>query len=192
MIIALSLVLGLVVAWTLGASPTRLADLQFRGPLLVFGALAIQIGIYTPLSSRIPLTWDEPLHVASYLLLVGFFMLNMRVPAFWLVGFGLLSNVAVIFTNGGHMPVSAGAWTAAGGKLSEFDRHGISANNVLANGHTHLGWLGDVFVLPFAVPFASILSIGDFLIVMGMVAFVYRTCAPGPSGRPVNVFLPLR
>ena len=80
----------------------------------------------------------------------------------------------------------------AGGKLSEFDRHGVSTNNVLAGPHTHLGWLGDVFVLPFRVPFASILSIGDLLIVMGMVAFVYRTCAPKTATRSGNVFAPLR
>ena len=79
-----------------------------------------------------PASWDRPLHMASYLLLIGFFVLNIRVPAFWLVGFGLLANVTAIFANGGHMPVSAEAWRAAGGKLSEFDRHGISTNNVLA------------------------------------------------------------
>ncbi len=176
----------------LGANPVRLADVRFRGSVLVFGALAIQLGIYTTFTSHIPASWDRPLHVISYLMLVGFFVLNLRVPAFWLVGFGLLSNVAAIFANGGHMPVSAEAWTAAGGKLSEFDSHGVSTNNVLAGSHTHLGWLGDVFVLPFRVPFASILSIGDLLIVLGMVGFVYRTCAPSAGSRPAHVFAPLR
>ena len=191
MVVALSLVLGLAVAWMLGASPVRLADVRFRGSFLVFGALAIQLGIYTTFTSHIPATWDRPLHVASYLMLVGFFLINIRVPAFWLVGFGLLSNVTAIFANGGHMPVSAEAWTAAGGRLSEF-HNGISTNNVLANGHTRLGWLGDVFVLPFRVPFASILSIGDLLIVLGTVAFVYRSCAPSGGPRSTNVFAPLR
>jgi len=192
MVVALSLLLGLAVAWTLGASPVRLADVKFRGSALVFAALAIQLGIYTTFTSHIPASWDRPLHVASYLMLVAFFVLNIRVPAFWLVGFGLLSNVTAIFANGGHMPVSAEAWTAAGGKLSEFDRHGVSANNVLAGDHTRLGWLGDVFVLPFRVPFASILSIGDLLIVLGTVAFVYRSCAPSSGPRSSNVFDPLR
>jgi MFS family permease len=191
-VVALALMLGLAVAWMLGANPVRLADVKFRGSVLVFGALAIQLGIYTAFTSHIPTSWDKPLHIISYLMLVGFFVLNLRVAAFWLVGFGLLSNVTAIFANGGHMPVSAEAWTGAGGKLSEFDRHGVSTNNVLAGPHTHLGWLGDIFVLPFRVPFASILSIGDLLIVMGMVAFVYRTCAPKAVTRSGNVFAPLR
>ena len=82
MVVALSLVLGLAVAWMLGANPVRLAEVKFRGSPLVFGALAIQLGIYTTFTSHIPATWDRPLHVASYLMLVAFFLLNIRVPAF--------------------------------------------------------------------------------------------------------------
>src|SRR5262245_58346732 len=104
------MVLGLAVAWMLGANPVRLADVKFRGSALVFAALAIQLGIYTTFASQIPASWDRPLHVISYLMLVGFFVINLRVPAFWLVGFGLLANVTVIFANGGHMPVSAESW----------------------------------------------------------------------------------
>src|SRR4051794_41897556 len=99
----------------LGASPVRLADVKFRGSVLVFAALAIQLGIYTTFTSHIPASWDRPLHVASYLMLVGFFVLNIRVPAFWLVGFGLLANVTAIFANGGDMPGSAGAGAGPGG-----------------------------------------------------------------------------
>src|SRR4051794_41926871 len=99
----------------LGASPVRLADVKFRGSVLVFAALAIQLGIYTTFTSHIPASWDRPLHVASYLMLVGFFVLNIRVPAFWLVGFGLLANVTAIFANGGHIPGAAGGGGGAGG-----------------------------------------------------------------------------
>lgn len=192
MIVGLALVLGLVVAWTLGAKPSRLADLRLRGSFLVFGSLAIQIAIYTALRSHVPTAWDGPLHIISYLMLIGFLLLNLRVPAFWLVGVGLLTNVLVIFTNGGHMPVSAAAWKAAGRSLAIFHRNGISDNNVLADAHTHLRFLSDVFVVPSQVPFASVLSIGDFLIVLGMVAFVYKVCAPVSDRRSVNVFEPLR
>ena len=178
MVVGLAFVLGLAVAWALGANPARLADVRFRGSVLVFAALAIQIGIYTSLSAHVPAAWDAPLHVLSYLLLIGFLLLNVRVPAFWLVGFGLLSNVAVIFTNGGRMPVSGEAWQAAGNSLSAFNSEGISDNNVLATADTHLRWLSDIFAVPAQVPLASVLSIGDVMMVIGMVAFVYRSCTP--------------
>ena len=89
MIVGLSLILGLTVAWALGAKLTRLADVSFRGGVLVFLALGLQVAIYTPLNSHVPHSWDTPVHGLSYLLLIGFFLLNMRVPGFWLVGFGL-------------------------------------------------------------------------------------------------------
>ena len=192
MVVAVALVLGLAVAWMLGANPMRLADVRFRASVLVFGALGIQLAIYTPLTAHIPHSWDQPLHMVSYLMLIAFFVLNLRVPGFWLVGFGLLSNVAVIFANGGHMPITAEGWVAAGGKLSDFDRNGVSANSVLANAHTPLAWLGDVFALPVRVPTASVLSIGDLLIVLGTVAFVYRACSPSAGPQPAKVFAPLR
>jgi MFS family permease len=192
MVVAFALMLGLAVAWTLGANPMRLADVRFRGSALVFGALGIQLAIYTPLTAHIPHTWDRPLHLGSYLMLIAFFLVNIRVPAFWLVGFGLLSNAAVIFANGGHMPITAEGWVATGGKLSDFNRHGISANSVLASSHTPLAWLGDIFALPVRVPSASVLSIGDLLIVLGTVAFIYRTCAPSAGPQSAHVLAPLR
>ena len=192
MVVGLAFVLGLGVAWALGANPARLADVRFRGSALVFASLAIQIAIYTSLNARVPAAWDAPLHVLSYLLLIGFLLVNVRVPAFWLVGFGLLSNVAVIFSNGGRMPVSGEAWQAAGKSLSAFNSEGISDNNVLANADTHLRWLSDIFAVPAQVPMASVLSIGDVMMVIGMVAFVYRSCTVATGASTMQVLEPLR
>jgi predicted MFS family arabinose efflux permease len=191
-IVGFSLILGLTVAWALGAKLTRLADVHFRGGVLVFLALGLQVAIYTPLSSHVPGSWDTPVHGLSYLLLISFFLLNMRVPGFWLVGFGLISNVVAIFANGGYMPVSAHAWAASGNPLSDFNARGISDNNTLAGPHTHLAFLSDVFAVPSVVPHASVLSIGDFLVVIGMVAFVYRACVPPAQGARTQLFAPLR
>jgi MFS family permease len=191
-VVGLAFVMGLAVAWALGANPARLADVRFRGSGLVFAALAIQIAIYTSLNAHVPSAWDAPLHVLSYLLLIGFLLLNVRVPAFWLVGFGLLSNVAVIFSNGGRMPVSREAWQAAGKSLSAFNGQGISDNNVLATSDTHLRWLSDIFAVPAQVPLASVLSIGDVMMVIGMVAFVYRSCTAATGASTMQVLQPLR
>jgi MFS family permease len=192
MIVGLALLTGLLIASALGANLTRLADLRFRGSALVFGALAIQAGIFTPLGDHVPADMDRPLHVASYLMILGFFALNARVPAFWLVGFGLVSNVCVIFANRGRMPVSAEAWQASGGDVSAFIPSGYSDNNVLAGPHTHLWWLSDIFAVPPEIPLASVLSIGDLLIVVGMVAFVYRACTPRVGVASGDVLEPLR
>ncbi|MDX6545905.1 MAG: hypothetical protein QOG02_1679 [Gaiellales bacterium] len=192
MIIGLALLVGLLVAWALGARLSNLAELRFRGDILVFASLAVQFAVFTPLRNHVPDAYVVPLHLLSYALIVSFFVLNLRVPGFWLVGFGVVSNLAVIVANGGRMPVALSAWRATGADVSVLLRHGHDDNNVLAGAGTHLGWLGDVFALPREVPFAAAISIGDIAILLGMVAFVYRACAPRPVGRPVRLLAPLR
>jgi hypothetical protein len=192
MIIGLALVVGLLIAWALGARLSLLAELRFRGDALVFASLAVQLAVFTPLRDQVPDSYVVPLHLLSYALIFGFFVLNLRVPGFWLVGFGVISNLVVIVANGGRMPVSLETWRATGGDVSLLVRRGFDDNNVLAGPGTHLGWLGDVFALPSGVPFAAAISIGDIAILLGMVAFVYRACAPRPAGKPVSLLAPLR
>ena len=129
MIVGLALLVGLLIASALGANLTRLADLKFRGSVLVFGALAIQAGIFTPLRDNVPAGWDRPLHVLSYVMILGFFAANVRVPAFWLVGFGLIGNVCVIFANGGPVYSSSNP-PFAGGPI----RLGDTISDVISQG----------------------------------------------------------
>ncbi len=192
MIIGLALLVGLLIAWALGARLSKLAELHFRGDALVFGSLAVQLAVFTPLRADVPTSYVVPLHLLSYALIVGFFVLNLRVPGFWLVGFGVISNLLVIAVNGGRMPVSLSTWRATGNDPGLLIRHGVDDNNVLAGAGTHLSWLGDVFALPPGVPFTAAISIGDIAILLGMVVFVYRACAPRPPGNPVSLLSPLR
>jgi MFS family permease len=192
MIIGLALVVGVMIAWALGARLSMLAELRFRGDVLVFASLAVQLAVFTPLRDHVPDAYVVPLHLLSYALIVGFFLLNIRVPGFWLVGFGVISNLVVIVANGGRMPVSLETWRATGGDVALLVQRGFDDNNVLAGPGTHFGWLGDVFALPSGVPFAAAISIGDIAILLGMVAFVYRACAPRPPGRPASLLAPLR
>jgi hypothetical protein len=192
MVIGLALLVGIAVAWALGARLSALADLRFRGDLLVFAALAIQIAIFTPLRDNVPATLDVPLHLGSYGLIVLFFFLNLRVPGFWLVGFGVMSNIVVITANGGRMPVTLEAWEASGADPALITATGSYNNNVLAGHGGHLSWLGDVFSLPSTVPFSTSISIGDLLVLLGMVAFVYRSCVPRALTRRTNLLAPLR
>jgi Na+/melibiose symporter-like transporter len=178
MIIGMAMLIGVAVAWALGARLGRLAALDFRGDALVFAALGLQLVIFTPLGERVPAAWHQPAHLLSYAMVVGFLLLNLRVSGFWLAGVGVATNTLAVAVNGGRMPVSLAAWRATGADPGAITRDGGYNNNVLAGAHTHLAWLGDVFALPPTVPLATALSIGDVLIVIGMTAFVYRSCVP--------------
>jgi MFS family permease len=192
MIIGLVLLAGLAIAWALGARLSELTRLRFRGDALVFLALGLQLAVFTPLNTHIPAGLDTTLHLLSYLLLIGFVVLNIRLPGFWVVGFGLVANTLVIAINGGRMPISLHTWRATGAAASLITTTGSSDNNILAGPGTHLGWLGDVFPLPQAMPLATAISIGDILMLIGMVAFVYRSCAQRPDGPATNLLAPLR
>lgn len=190
MIVGIALILGLIGAWALGADLSRLSALRFRGEWLVFAALAMQVVLFTGGGHGIPTRYNAAVHLGSYLLLLLFIALNLRISGFWMVGVGVLANVLAIFVNGGSMPVTVDAWRASGADPAILKQDGVVANNVLAGPHTHLAWLGDVFAIPSAVPFSNAVSVGDVLIVLGTVAFVYRNCSDLPPFG-INVLQPL-
>ena len=192
MILPVALLCGVLVAWALGARLGRLADIRFRCDWLVLGAFAVQLLIFTSLQRYVPAAYHTPLHDLTYLMIIAFLVLNVRVPGFWLVTFGVATNVAVIFANDGRMPVSLTAWKATGQNPSLITTTGTYNNNLLAGPGTHLAFLGDVFALPGSVPLANALSIGDVLIVIGMAAFVYLSCTPRLATPGWSALAPLR
>lgn len=97
---------------------------------------------------------------------------NRHIPAFWILGLGLIMNLTVIVANGGLMPVSpetimrllpdlpAESWQI--GK-----RFGRSKDVVLLPSQTLFPWLSDRFVTPPWYPQPAAFSLGDILIAAG-------------------------
>lgn len=174
MTLAIGCLLGFGLAWAAGASPRLLVDVRLRWTGLVLAALAIQLllfAIHMPLPDGIPAT---DAHIASYVLLLLFAVRNGRTPGFALAGLGLASNALVIFLNGGRMPVDPVAWADSAGTGAQAFAAGVYNNVAAASGSSHLAFLGDVFAVPAALPFANTFSIGDALLVAGATLFVYR------------------
>jgi len=182
-----SLVVGVAFAYLLGGRPGRLLQLELRRGWAVFLALGIQIVIFTRLGDGIPHRLDEPLHLASYGLLVLFAASNSHRLALVPLFAGMVLNAAAIAANGGEMPVSPAAWHAAG--LADPGRSNVRL------GAANLSFFGDVFALPKGFPFANVFSLGDLLIGAGMVAFmVAASSTPGsePLLAPRRLVQPLR
>ena len=177
MFIAVAILIGLASAWLVGARLSLLADLPLRGTQLVFAALAVQLAIFTPVSPRLPEAAEVSLHLATYLLLLVFLVLNIRLPLLWVAAVGFATNILVIFANGGRMPVSAEAWARSSGDGSTAGT--IAHNNVAAAAaDTRLRWLGDVIELPDGTPLANAISIGDIILIVGTTIFIHRVCRP--------------
>lgn len=112
--------------------------------------------------------------VWSQLVLLGFVALNLRRPGMPLLGLGLAMNFVVILTNGGMMPVSP--QTAS--RLSSMDwaagaRFGPGKSVVLPTQTTIFGSLSDRIMLPDWFPYQAAYSIGDVLLIAGVLVLLW-------------------
>jgi predicted MFS family arabinose efflux permease len=178
--------LGLAFALVVGGRPSRLADVRFRLSGLVLLALGLQVVLFSRLGAGIPEQTGELLHLGSYGLLLAFAFANLRLRLLLPVLLGMALNAAAIAANGGHMPISGAAARAAG--LDD------TAGSNVDQGADRLRFLGDVFALPYQLPYANIFSVGDLLIGFGIIAFLVAASLEPGSGdlSAARVIEPLR
>ncbi len=182
---------GLIIGLLRGGRVSRLAKLRLRGTWLILLTLVIQALIF-PWGEREALirVGVQYLHIISYLPLLAFVYLNRRYWEIVLMGAGIVLNLMVILANGGYMPASPFALEQAGDRwLARYlEAHGVSGNVIVMGPDTRLNFLGDILFLPPTFPFASAFSLGDFLLGLGVAAFLAsRTVSPTRRGRSWTV-----
>jgi len=173
MIFLVAVVIGILLGVAIGGRISNLPSLRLKGIWLVPLALIAQVVIFVPIFSDRPLltTGAEVVHIASYVLIFGFLIWNWRVRPLIALGLGAGCNLLAIAANGGLMPASATALRSAGlGRAADrLLADGSLGNVVLMGEKTRFDVLGDWLYLPGAVPFATAFSIGDVLIMIGLV-----------------------
>jgi hypothetical protein len=172
MSLALPLLLGLGLSALLGGSLRKLADLRLRSVWMFYAAIGLQVAAF-PVEAmpwRTPDTVAKALWLGSDALIAVAAVRNLRIPGVAFVGAGLVSNLAAVLSNGGHMPVRAAAMHAAG---YDYAVH----NNSAALASPHLSWLIDRWAAPDWIPFANVFSVGDVLIAAG--GFMFAVAATG-------------
>jgi hypothetical protein len=171
------MVIGLVFLLCLASVPlargrlAALAELRFRAPGLLLAAIVAQVLIISvfPQGSA---AFHNAVHVATYVVVAGFVVVNRKVPWVWLVALGGALNFVAIAANGGVMPADPHALAAAGLAVdpTEFTNSGAVAD-------PHLQFLGDVFWVPSSFPITNVFSIGDVMIVLGTLLALHCICA---------------
>jgi hypothetical protein len=159
-------------------SGLHVPDLKLIG--VVPAAFFLQVlAFYTPGFARSLPNWIVSCAlVASQLLLLAFAWMNRRLAGFWLLGVGLLLNMAVVLLNGGLMPISPEtvmrlAPNAAPGSWIIGERFGSNKDVVLPEAQTILAFLSDRFILPnwflkgSSGNAIAAFSIGDVVISLG-------------------------
>ena len=182
MILAAAILVGIVVGLARGGRLQQLASVPFRWGWLALVAFGLQIYlIYFPeqvgagfVSLRLGLL------VLSYAILIAVIWQNRKLPGLWLLGAGLVANIAVMLLNGGYMPITLEALSQAGfahnAQTSANGMHVLfSKDIVLTRDATLAWWLSDIFVLPPPFPIPSVSSPGDLLVALGAFWFLQKS-----------------
>lgn len=181
MVLVAALLLAVATVPLAGGRLSRLASLDLRRSGLVVSAFALQV-LAVSVFPGLPAWAVRSLHVASYVALGVFLVVNRRVPGLWLVAVGAGANALAIIANGGVMPASAAALRAA----DRLPAPGRFANSVPVD-DARLAFLGDVFALPRWMPLHNVFSVGDVLIAFGAALVVHRACGSRLGrGRPLG------
>jgi hypothetical protein len=152
-----------------GGQLTRLEGLRVRAIWAVVLCAAVQV-LITSVVRGGDHALHVGLHIGSYGLVGWFLVANRKLIGMPLVALGVSLNVAAISANGGVMPAAATAL-----RISGIDTSGGFANSD-AVAHPHLLALGDVIPVPGPWPIGNVMSVGDLLIVAGVMVLLHVTC----------------
>ncbi|HEX8103553.1 MAG TPA: MFS transporter, partial [Solirubrobacteraceae bacterium] len=168
MFIAAFACLALLSVVLAGGSLMRLADVRLAGGRYIGAAIVLQILIISVLPGSLD-GIHAPVHLFTYALAGAFMWANRRIAGLWLIAAGGAANFAAIAANGGVMPASASALRAAGLTPDK----GEAFANSAALERPRLALLGDVFAIPDSWPLANVLSLGDLLVMAGLVVTLH-------------------
>ena len=183
MLLLAACLLAVLSPLVVGRWPAGLLLHRWRLPLLVWATLLLQAAI---LEAPLPEGVARVGHVLTYGGALAFLWLNRRVPGALLVGAGAASNGLTIALNGGVLPADPDAVVRAGerpGGESRVEAGDFANSAVVAD--PVLPWLGDAFAWPAPLPLANTFSIGDVLVLLGVVVAAWtstrRLGRPAPT-----------
>jgi hypothetical protein len=160
---------GLISGGRLG----RLAELQLHWIPVAILAMLVQTVLFTPAVWTAVGDLVPVIYVASMVVALVVVLRNLRRAwALSLVALGTFSNLMAILLNGGFMPVTAEALGVAAPAVARY-----GGNSVLT-ADPAVVFLVDRFVMPEWLPFATVYSVGDVLIGIGIVLVIAIAMQP--------------
>jgi hypothetical protein len=161
-----ALVIGVILGLVLGGRPAGLGNLRFRWSGVMLAGLLVQVVLFSDAVAERIGALGPSIYVASTGLVLAAVVVNRSIPGMAIVALGAMSNLAAIVANGGYMPAARSALAA----LGKSDPTTYS-NSAIIDQPT-LGPLTDIFAMPSWLPFATVFSVGDMLIVVGVVTTI--------------------
>ncbi|TMF40393.1 MAG: hypothetical protein E6I26_03160 [Chloroflexi bacterium] len=174
MFILYGLVAGVLAGLILGGRIDGLAAVRFRLAPIAVIALAVQIGLFSPLADPLPDDVTRAIYLASTSAVAIVVLANLRLTGVPLIVLGSGLNLAAIAANGGAMPASPSALASLGMGV------GGNTNSVVVE-HPALEPLTDLFALPAWLPLANVFSVGDVLIGIGVAVVIAAAMRRSPA-----------
>ena len=170
-LVALTVACAVLAGWLRGGRLRHLADLPFRGGVLVVGAAAAQVLLVAAPSTPAAVA----LTALSSAALLTFLWLNRFLAGALLIALGSLANAAVVLANGA-MPVSRDAVVAIGRHPAELS----AGRHRLLTQDDALPQLADIIALPLL---RTIVSVGDIVLAAGLGLLVVAAMTRPQTGR---------
>ena len=178
MILLSFVVAGLALGLAKGGSLSGLGNIPFRFSWLIPLGFVAQAIIFSPVFGSSNLSPFIPaVYLLAHFVLLVAVVLNRHLRPLWVLGLGLVLNLAVMSANGGLMPTSPEQLAISGhGQQSEKLRlEGHVLNAQLLTPETRLAFLGDILAIPAPIPLSTVFSVGDIFIGLGALVLVYKS-----------------
>jgi hypothetical protein len=183
LLIVAVIVAGLLVGIALGGDIRTLSELKLRWWPLALVGLVLQLIPVPSMDGQLDRWLAVGLLAGSYVVLIAFVAMNIRLAGFPVIALGFALNLLVISVNGG-MPVTEHAIRQAYGartatEITRLQEQG-GAKHHLARDDDVLLPLADV--IPVGAPQRQVLSAGDLVFMVG-VFWVVAAATKGAAGR---------
>lgn len=174
-LVATVVVLAVVIGLVTGGRLRELAHIPLRHVWLVWIAFLLQF-LLAFLPADLRQTLRLPIVGLAFALAVAWVVLMWPPLSHWLrvalvlVVAGWAMNFVVISLNNG-MPVSAETLERVGLPTENIESGDLS-KHVKLDDDTELSWLGDVIPLPLFGPLRKAISLGDVVMLLGLLLFI--------------------
>ncbi len=166
------IILALAIGWISKGKLSRLADANIKHVWLIFIPLASYALAWVPALAKLPwfLGGSALVEKIALILLV---LLNIRIPGMSLALVGVALNFIALSCNGGMMPTSGKALTAAigGHGVKDFES-AYHPRNSLMTKSTHVPFLCDIIPAKQFFVAPVIYSVGDLVMSLGTVMVI--------------------
>lgn len=177
MVYLIAIILCLSIAVLLNKGIKGIEKKVFRGFPLIIVSFALQIIIFSERFFNSNYRYLTPyIYITSLLMLLIVILLNLKYRGMKISLIGFLSNLIVIIANGGYMPQDISKLQMMGklDKVEMLTKFGRYYNGVIMSEKTRLNFLGDIIAPTFLKPYASVHSIGDIILLIGLCYFIFE------------------